>query len=147
VQTADLTSMKSGATQRLDLGSRLLLAALERQGLEATMLHWLGESLGVRLTPKSLPLPGGGVLEIDGFSASPGVLCQVHAQTGPMSPEQEDSAVMDAFKLAYAACALGNTSRRILLFRDPVTARGFQRKLSVAGDLEESIVEVRVAAC
>ena len=139
--------MKAGSAQGLDLGGRVLLATLQREGTEAAMLRWLGESLGVRLTPKSLPLPGGGVLEIDGFSASPGVLCQVHSTIGPMSPEQERSAVLDAFKLAYAAGVLGNTSKRILLFRDEKTANTFRRKVSVAGDLRESIVDVRVAAC
>jgi hypothetical protein len=139
--------MKTGTSRSLDIGSRLLLATLKREGLEASMLQRLGDSLGVVLTPKSLPLPGGGVLEIDGFSASPAVLCQVHSELGPLSPEQEDSAVMDALKLSYAAGVLGNTSRRILLFRDKLAARQICRKLDVAEDLEGTPVEVRVAAC
>jgi hypothetical protein len=139
--------MKHGTTQRLDSGGRMLLATLEMEGIEASMLRTLGKSLGVVLTPKSLPLPGGGALEIDGFSASPGVLCQVHGALGPLSPEQENAALLDAFKLAYAASILGNTARRILLFRDPAAALRFRYNLEANEALEESIVEVRIASC
>ena len=109
------------------------------------MLRTLGEYLGTRLSPKSLPLPGGGCLEIDGFSTSPAVLCQVHSEVGPLTAEREKVAVLNILKLNYAGNALGNTARRILLFRDKNTARRLCSTPEVADQLGESGIEVCVA--
>ena len=110
------------------------------------MLRSFGHHLGAHLHPKSLPLPSGGYLEIDGFSVSPAVLCQVHAETGPMTHEQERTTMFDILKLSYAANVLGNTARRILLFRDRTTARRVCSTPEFAYQLGTSGIEVCVAA-
>ena len=120
-------------------------ATLEREQTEATMLRTFGEHLGARLNPKSLPLPGGGHLEIDGFCMSPAVLCQVHSEIGPMTQEQERITLVDILKLNHAGSLLGNTARRILLFRDKKTARRLCQAPEVADCLGDSGIEVCVA--
>ena len=104
-------------------------AILKREQTEAAMLRNFGNHLGAQLNPKSLPLPSGGYLEIDGFSVSPAVLCQVHSEIGPLTDEQEQNAMFDILKLNYAASFLGNTSRRVLLvsgtLRQPLSASVF----------------------
>jgi len=122
-----------------------LSETLKREKTEAAMLQSFGQDLGARLNPKSLPLPSGGHLEIDGFSASPAVLCQVHAEIGPLTPEHERSAMFDILKLNYAANVLGNTARRILLFRDKATARRLCSTPEVADQLGDSGIEVCIA--
>ena len=120
-------------------------AALEREQTEATMLRTFGDYLGTRLNPKSLPLPGGGHLEIDGFSMSPAVLCQVHSEIGPLTQAQQRTALFDIVKLSHAGSVLGNTARRILLFRDKKTARRLCATPEVAACLGDSGIEVCVA--
>jgi hypothetical protein len=125
--------------------SEPLVATLEREETEAAMLRSFGEHLGVRLNPKSLPLPSGGHLEIDGFSVSPAVLCQVHSEMGPVTAEQEQVTVFDILKLGYAASVLGNSFRRILLFRDRATAHRICSTPEVADELGDSGIEVCIA--
>lgn len=121
-------------------------AALEREYSEAAMLRSFGRHLGARLHPKSLPLPSGGYLEIDGFSVSPAVLCQVHSEVGPLTREQERTTMFSIVKLSYAANVLGNTARRILLFRDKSTARKICSTPEFAERIGDSGIEVCIAA-
>jgi hypothetical protein len=120
---------------------------LKRERTEAEMLRNFGQHLGARLNPKSLPLPGGGHMEIDGFSMSPAVLCQVHTEIGPVTAEQERVAIFDILKLNYAANILGNTARRVLLFRDKATARLLCSTPEVADQLGDSGIEVCAIEC
>lgn len=126
--------------------SERIIDKLHQEEIETAMLRTLSNSVGVHLHPKSVPLPGGGYLEIDGFSASPAVLCQVHSELGPMTCEQERIAMLDALKLSYAAGVLGNTARRILLFRDRIAARSFCNAPGVAEELGASGIEVCLTA-
>jgi hypothetical protein len=119
---------------------------LQREETEAAMLRTFGDHLGARFRPKSLPLPSGGHLEIDGFSVSPAILCQVHAEVGVPTTEQGRVAIFDIVKLNHAANVLGNTARRILLFRDTATARRVCGTPEVADVLDDSGIEVCVAA-
>ena len=119
---------------------------LAREQTEAAMLRSFGKHLGARLRPKSLPMPSGGHLEIDGFSMFPAVLCQVHAEVGPCTLEQERATLFDILKLNHAANVLGNTARRVLLFRDKATARQVCSRPEVADHLGDFGIEVCVAA-
>ena len=110
------------------------------------MLRNFGDFLGARLNPKSLPLATGGHIEIDGFSSAPAIMCQVYAGVGPLTVEQELLTLFNIMKLSYAATVLGNTSRRILLFRDRATARKFCSKPRVAEQLGASGIEVCITA-
>jgi hypothetical protein len=126
--------------------SERLTDALQRERTEAAMLRNFGNDLGARLSPKSLPLSSGGYLEIDGFSSSPAVLCQVHAERGPLTQDQESTALSNILKLNYAASVLGNTARRILLFRDRVAAHQICSTPEVADQLGDWGIEVCIAA-
>jgi len=132
--------------ERPYLISKSLDAVLEREETEAAMLRSFGDQMGARLNPKSLPLAGGGHLEIDGFSMSPAVLCQVHSEIGPLTAAQKRLAIYDILKLNYAGNVLGNTARRVLLFRDRATARQICSNPDVAHQLGESGIEVCITA-
>lgn len=123
-----------------------LLSALQRQGEEARMLQSLGRCMGVEFRPKSLPLPGGGVMEIDGYSAKANAVCGICSCEGTLDQEQEESALMNALKLNYVAQTLGNTVRQILLFRDPKAARAFCTSNRVQNVMQDSTLEVCVLA-
>lgn len=123
-----------------------LLTALQRQQDEARMLQSLGRCLGVEFHPKSLPLPGGGVMEIDGYSARANTVCGVCASEGNLNEDEEELALMSALKLSYVAQTLGNTVRQILLFRDPKAARAFCTSNRVQDAMQDSTLEVCVLA-
>lgn len=108
-----------------------LLSALQREEREANMLRSLGKCMGVEFTPKSLPLPGGGVMEIDGFSAKANTVCEVCAADGELSEDEAENLMLNTLKMRYAAHSLGNTVRRILLFRSERTALDFCGRPSV----------------
>ena len=127
--------------------AELLTDTLQRERTEAAMLRNFGLHLGTRLSPKSLPLPSGGHMEIDGFSTSPAVLCQVRSEIGPLTQEQEQSTIFDILKLSYAANVLGNTARRVLLFRDKATARQICSRPEVAEELGDFGIEVCAVDC
>jgi hypothetical protein len=123
-----------------------LLNALQRQQDEARMLQTLGRCMGVEFHPKSLPLPGGGVMEIDGYSAKANAVCGICASEGSLSEDEEELALMSALKLSYVAQTLGNTVRQILLFRDPKAARAFCASNRVLDAMQDSTLEVCVLA-
>jgi hypothetical protein len=123
-----------------------LLSALQRQQDEARMLRSLGRCMGVEFHPKSLPLPGGGVMEIDGYSAKANAVCGLCTSEGGLDADQEEVALMSALKLSYVAQTLGNTVRQILLFRDPKAARAFCASDRVQNAMQDSTLEVCVLA-
>jgi hypothetical protein len=121
-----------------------ILNALQRQQAEASMLRSLGNCMGVEFHPKSLPLPGGGVMEIDGYSSKGNAVCGVWANEGALSSDDEEQVLMNALKLHYVAQTLGNTVRQILLFRDPQAARAFCSSDRVLDAMQDSAIEVCV---
>jgi hypothetical protein len=123
-----------------------LLSALQQQQDEARMLQSLGRCMGVEFLPKSLPLPGGGVMEIDGYSAKGNAVCGICTSEGALNEQQEELVLMNALKLSYVAQTLGNTVRQILLFRDPKTARAFCTSGRVQEAMQDSALEVCVLA-
>ena len=123
-----------------------ILSALQRQQDESRMLQSLGRCMGVVFHPKSLPLPGGGVMEIDGYSSKANALCNVCANEGALNDDEEELVLMNALKLNYVAQTLGNTVRQILLFRDPKAARAFCASDRVQDAMQDSMLEVCVLA-
>lgn len=129
-----------------------ILSALQREYDEASMLRSLGDCLGVEFHPKSLPLPGGGVMEIDGYSSEANTVCEVFSGNGQMSEQEEELVLLNACKLRYVAQTLGNTVRQILLFRDRETAQCFcdsRRVRDAIGDteLEVCVLTASAIAC
>ncbi len=138
-QEKNITTMRTDGFEANDI-----LSALQRQHDEAVMLRSLGNWMGVEFHPKSMPLPGGGVMEIDGYSSQANAVCEVCTNEGPMSPEEEEMVLLNACKLRYFAQAMGNTVRQILLFRDRSVAQGFCNSNRVLDAMGDSAVEVCV---
>lgn len=145
-QTKAFGSLPRVSALTLDREFGMLEAALEEEAATASMLRSLGDSMNADFHPKSLPLPGGGVMELAGFSAAPNVVCEVCAVEGPLSVQAEEAAVASALKLLHAAQVLGNTARLVLLFRDRVAARQFCSSPRCRSVVEETGVEIRVVA-
>jgi hypothetical protein len=123
-----------------------ILSALQREHDEAQMLRRLGDYMGVEFHPKSLPLPGGGVMEIDGYSSAANAVCEVFSSHGLMTDEEEELALLNACKLRYVAQTLGNTVRQILLFQDRQTAQCFCNSRRILDAIGDTDVEVCVLA-
>jgi hypothetical protein len=122
-----------------------ILSALQRERQEAGMLRSLGDSMGVEFRPKSLPLPGGGVMEIGGYSSKANTVCEVCMNEGTLTAEEEEMILLNALKLNYAAQTLGNTVRKIMLFRDRTAAQGFCNSPLVRDAMgDDSLLEVCV---
>lgn len=121
-----------------------LLNLLQREQDEASMLRSLGQCMGAQFHPKSLPLPGGGVMEIDGYSAKANAVCGVCANEGTLDEHEEELLLMNALKLSYVAQTLGNTVRQILLFRNTQAARQFCASDRVQNAMQDSTLEVCV---
>lgn len=142
---ADKPSM-TPANQAFDENNGIL-TLLRREEREANMLRTLGNCMGVEFTPKSLPLPGGGVMEIDGFSAKANTVCEVCAADGVLTEDEAEILMLNTLKLRYAAHSLGNTVRRILLFRSERTALDFCGRRSVQQAMGDDLsLEVCVLA-
>lgn len=137
-QTADSPVMTSTS----GFEANEILSALQRQHEEARMLQTLGRSMGVEFHPKSLPLPGGGVMEIGGYSPQANAVCEVCANDGHLSIEEQEDVLMNAFKLRYAAQSLGNTVRQILLFRNRDAAEDFCGSARVLDAMDGAPLEV-----
>ncbi len=141
---ADSTAMTYMADPGFEAND--ILNALQRQQDESRMLQSLGRFMAVEFHPKSLPLPGGGVMEIDGYSAKGNALCNVCSSEGTLTEDEEELVLMNALKLNYVAQTLGNTVRQILLFRDPKVARAFCDSDRVQDAMQDSMLEVCVLA-
>ena len=137
-QTADIPGM----TRTYGFEANEILNALQRQHDEARMLRTLGQSMGVEFHPKSLPLPGGGVMEIDGYSSQANAICEVCSSNGHLSLEEQELLLMNAFKLRYAAQSLGNTVRQILLFRNRDAAEDFCGNEHVLEEMDGAPLEI-----
>jgi hypothetical protein len=138
IQTADVSSM----TSTYGFEANGILSALQRQYEEARMLRTLGQSMGVEFHPKSLPLPGGGVMEIDGYSSQANAICEVCSNNGHLSLAEQELLLMNAFKLRYAAQTLGNTVRQILLFRNRDAAEDFCGNQQVLEEMDGAPLEI-----
>ena len=121
---------------------------LKRQRYEAHMLRCLGEALGGEFHPKSLPLPGGGVMEIGGYSAQANAVCEIYpGEREEMTEVDEETMLLNALKLRYFAQVAGNNIRQILLFQNAAAANRFcgsHRVRAALGD--DTGVEVCVMA-
>lgn len=137
-QSADSPNM----TRTFGFEANEILSALQQQHEEARMLWTLGQSMGVEFHPKSLPLPGGGVMEIDGYSPQANAICEVCSSNGHLSLAEQELLLMNAFKLRYAAQTLGNTVRQILLFRNRDAAEDFCGNQHVLEEMDGAPLEI-----
>jgi hypothetical protein len=94
----------------------------EQRAAEGLLITGLSQRLGVPRAKKRIVLPGG-VLEIDGVSESPPIICEAWAHPGRAKTAQRNKLFTDAFKLIYAAQFLPKETRKILVVADPKAVR------------------------
>jgi hypothetical protein len=118
--------------------------SLEQREAEKVAIRLLGQQLGVALTPRRLPLPGGGRIELDGASDQPPMLAEVWAHQGPPKAAQKAKVMTDAMRLLLAARVLMTDPRLILALTDHAAAAHFTGRSWMAQALRELGIEVQV---
>jgi hypothetical protein len=114
----------------------------EQQAVEAVILNGLTEELGV-VAPRSLVLPNGARVDVDGVSDDESVLVEVFAHQGVLRGGQYHKVARDALKLITLA-RTRPAARLVLAFGDEVAARCVMGKSWLAEALRTWGVEVRV---
>lgn len=59
--------------------------------------------LGVKLEKRTILLPEGGSLELDGVAEHPSIICEAWAHIGPARGAQKYKIMTDAFELIFAS--------------------------------------------
>ena len=106
----------------------------EQKEAGVALIHALSSSLGVALKEKRLELGGGCIVEVDGYSDEPPILCEAWVHYGRPRGAQFDKIMTDAFKLVFIEKRKGKTYKKILLFcdedaRKPFTEGSWQAEL------------------
>jgi hypothetical protein len=97
----------------------------------------------VNLTKRSLDLPEGGRLELDGASDEPPIIVEAWAHIGRAKSAQKHKLMTDAFKLIFAAQFVSPNTRKILLLADPQAGNHLRGSSWMAQALKASRVEIR----
>ena len=95
-------------------------SAIQRDA-EKVILERVSRLLGVTVAPRTLPLPGGARVEVDGASADASVLLEVFARQGPLKGGQQKKICQDALKLITLARNHPG-ARLLLVFADEQAA-------------------------
>src|SRR5580692_10686499 len=101
----------------------------EQRTAESFALEAIGKKLGVELLPRTLQLPDGSCVEIDGGAEGPPrTLAEVYAHQGRLKPAQSDKLLADAFKLVAARNLVFpcDHTRVLLVLTDEDAARGLR---------------------
>lgn len=114
-----------------------------QQQVEAWMLGALSEKLGVTLSRQRFDLENGW-FEVDGFSESPLIVCEVWAHMGMPKAGQKHKVMTDAYKLMFTRTIVGEDARCIMVFSDPKAAASFQGPTWMAASLKAYNIEVEV---
>jgi hypothetical protein len=78
-----------------------------QQNAEIELLQILGQNLGYDLLPHTIKLNNKSAIQIDGFSLTGRILCEVYAHVGSLRGSQSDKLAADILKLNLAATRLG----------------------------------------
>ena len=120
----------------------------EQRAAESFALEAVGKKLGVELLPRTLQLPDGSCVEIDGGTEGPPpVLAEVYAHQGRLKGSQPDKLMADAFKLVAARKLVFpcGHARVLLVLTDDDAARALKNGWRKAA-LKAMDVEVHVVA-
>jgi hypothetical protein len=115
----------------------------EQREAESLMVGILAERIGIPLSPRTVDLGDGRRVELDAASEDLTVLVEAYARHGRLKPASQKKILADAFKLAYAARAMGG-ARLILLLADDAAAAPFRGTGWCAGAVEAFAIEVVV---
>jgi hypothetical protein len=117
-------------------------SAIQREA-EKVILERASHLLGVTLAPRSLSLPGGARVDVDGASADLSVLLEVFARQGMLKGGQQKKVCQDALKLITLG-RLHPRARLLLVFADDQAAAYATTRTWVAEALATWGVEVIV---
>ena len=116
----------------------------EQQHAEGWLVEAFSKKLGVQMTSRRWQLEEGSWTELDAYSTSPPILCEVWAHVGPPKGGQKHKVMTDAFKLLFVSSLVGSSARRILLFGDQEAAAYFRGESWMARALTQYGIEVEV---
>lgn len=117
----------------------------EQQAAESVILAALAVELGCAVAPRSMQLPGGARVDVDGVADSPLTFVEVFAHQGALRGGQHHKVSTDALKLITLAHAFPE-ARLILAFGDEAACRSLLGRSWKAEALKTWGVEVFVAA-
>ncbi len=116
----------------------------EQQAAEAVILTALAAELGCEVNPRSILLPGGARVEVDGVADTPRTFVEVFAHQGALRGGQHHKVSTDALKLITLGRAFPD-ARLILAFGDEAACRSLLGRSWKAEALKTWAVEVFVA--
>jgi hypothetical protein len=90
------------------------------ESTEHAMLHALGERLGVQLSSRTLAVPGGLRVEVEGIDAAASVLVQLVANTGAPKSSHRNKAIADMLKLVWLRGVLPTRPRLVICISEPL---------------------------
>lgn len=93
----------------------------EQRQAEPLILEGVGRALGATLKPRTLRLPDGARIDVDGVAADESVLCEVFSRQGRLKGAQFHKVARDALKLITAARSRPD-ARLVLAFGDDEAA-------------------------
>ena len=116
----------------------------EQQAAEAVILAALAVELGCEIAPRSMQLPGGARVDVDGVADTPLTFVEVFAHQGALRGSQHHKVSTDALKLITLARSFPD-ARLILAFGDEAACRSLLGRSWKAEALKTWGVEVFVA--
>jgi hypothetical protein len=86
---------------------------------ELVLVKAVADRLGVALEKKTLNLPGGATVQLDGCNQAERVACEAFARQGEMNPGQKRKLGNDILKLLLVERRLGGAWRKIVVVANP----------------------------
>jgi len=120
-----------------------LSSSAEHLAAEPLILAGVAEVLGVGLAPRSLTLPGGARVDVDGVAADESVLVEVFAHQGRLRGGQFHKVSRDALKLITLA-RNRHDAKLVIAFGDQAAADCVTKRSWLAEALQTWRIEVVV---
>lgn len=93
-----------------------------QRAAEAAVVGAAGAQLGVALDPRTLALPAGATVDVDGVDVTQSVFVEVFLREGRLKGPQLDKVARDALKLVTLGRAFGPDARLVIAFADATAA-------------------------
>jgi hypothetical protein len=116
----------------------------EQKRAERAMIDALAAEIEVQLVPKSIRLPSGNRVAVDGVSDNPPIFCEAWAHQGRPKAAQRAKVAKDLLKLTFLASLVSPPPRLILLFSDEAACAPFRRRSWIADVIQSHNVEVKI---
>jgi len=116
----------------------------EQQKLGVLLVEALSNQLQISLEGKEIKFGDGCLVQIDGYSDDPPIICEAWAHVGKPKGSQPDKVMSDTIKMIFCEKRLGKKFRKILAFSDDVASRHFIGQSWQAAFLRENDIELVV---